>query len=166
MGTKTVLILLAGIAILSCAGLRDKAPLPQVVFPHVYVGNIDTSAFEEPSGLAYHPGRGTLFAVGDEGDIAEFTTDGGLIAERRIGERDLEGVTSDPQTGLLYVVVEGEEAILEIDPDTLGVRRMFTIKRSFRGQEVMAKGQSGAEGITFAPDPSDRDGLPAALPRG
>ncbi len=140
------------------ARLPDPGVVPQIVFPHDYVGNIDTSQFEEPSGLVYHPGRGTLFGVGDEGDIAEFTTDGGVIAQKHIGDRDLEGVTSDPKTGLLYVVVEGEEAILEVDPDSLGVRRSFSVDRSYRSRLVMAEGEFGTEAITFAPDPSHPSG--------
>ena len=56
----------------------------------------------EPSGVIYHPGRSTLFVVGDQGDIAEVAITGELLRSRKLGG-DLEGVTCDPTSGLLYV---------------------------------------------------------------
>ena len=79
--------------------------------------NVDVRGFNEPSGITYHPHRGTLFVVGDEGDLLEMTTTGEWVKHKRIREADFEGVTCASATGLLYVAVEGEERILEIEPD-------------------------------------------------
>ena len=49
-----------------------------IIFPYEYRGNIDQVKFNEPSGLVFHPGRGTIFAVGDNGDLLEMGTDGQL----------------------------------------------------------------------------------------
>jgi ribosomal protein L24E len=128
----------------------DTDPL-QALFPHEYLGNIDTTAFTEPSGLTYHPGRGSLFVVSDEGQIAEFDLDG-LRLQHVVFERtDFEGITCDPGTGLLYVAVEGAEQVIEFEPDGLIRRRTFHLGRTFDGQTVMAKGGQGIEGIAFAP---------------
>src|SRR5262245_14903494 len=51
----------------------------------------------EPSGIVYHPDRGTLFAVGDRGHVVEMTRDGEVLSRRRISHLDLEGVTIGPK---------------------------------------------------------------------
>jgi len=65
--------------------------------------------------------RGTLFVVGDEGDICELRTDGTLVNKARIRKKDLEGITRNPVTGSLYALDELSTSILEIDPDNLEV---------------------------------------------
>ena len=123
-----------------------------VLYPYEWVGNIDTTGFVEPSGLVVHPGRGTLFAVGDEGDIAEFQLDGTLVQQVRVGPRtDFEGLACDPATGLLYLAVEGSEALYEVDPDGLVVLRTFTVDRAVNGRTVLAEGSGGFEALTFVP---------------
>jgi len=117
--------------------------------------NIDRIRFPEPSGATYHTGRRTLFVVGDEGDICEIRTDGEPVKRGDLakgGRRDLEGVTFDPATGLLYVAVEGEERILEVDPDKLGILREFKIPRTWQGKTVLKPGGQGIEAIAFLPD--------------
>jgi uncharacterized protein YjiK len=110
----------------------------------------------------YHPGRKTLFVVGDEGDIHEITTEGKMVQQKRRtreqGRRDYEGIAVNPATGLLYVAVEGEERIVEIDPETLQTRREFQIGRSFEGKTVMKAGGQGIEGIAFVPDATHPEG--------
>ena len=123
-----------------------------IVFEHEWIGDIDQIGFNEPSGIVYHAGRGTLFAVGDEGDICEIETDGKLIKQTHIRDGDFEGVTYDPATGLLYVVIEGEERILEIRPDDFAVVREFEIERTFEGRMLLEPGGQGVEAITFVPD--------------
>ena len=108
----------------------------------------------EPSSIAYHPQRKTVFVVGDEGDLYEMRTDGKLVRKGRLKQADLEGITVNPITGFLYVVVEGEEAILEITPETCRMTRKFTVNRNFEGRELLKKGGQGLEGIVFIPDAS------------
>lgn len=152
---------------LVCDGYAEAGPKPAdpfgIVLPYEWVGNIDESRIvREPSGIVYHPARGTLFVVGDEGDIYEFKTDGTLVNKKlhkdRKTRRDYEGITVNPATGLLYLAVEGEERILEVDPDTLLTKREFTIGRKFDGKTVMKKGDGGIEAITFVPDAKHPEG--------
>jgi DNA-binding beta-propeller fold protein YncE len=142
-------------------GLIPKAFASPVVFPAEWIGDIersDAKELKEPSGICFHLERGTLFLVGDNGDVAEFRTDGTRVKERRVQKADFEGITHDPSTGLLYVAVEGKDNILELDPDNLKVLREFNIPRSFEGRKVMKKGGSGIEAITFVPDPDHPEG--------
>ena len=71
---------------------------------------------------------------------------------------DLEGATCDPNSGLLYLGVEGEEEIIEVDPGKLEVLRTFTIERTLEGRVILAEGGHGIEGITFVPDPEHPHG--------
>ena len=131
---------------------------PVTPFPHKWIGNINQVNFSGPSGIVFHPGRGTLFAVGDGGDICEINTDGSLVKQKRIRNADFEGITCDPSTGILYIAIEGEEKIMEIDPEDLRVLREFAIDRSFRGALVMKAGGQGIEAISFVPDSNHPEG--------
>lgn len=116
------------------------------------------SEFPEPSGIVYHPLRNSLFIVGDEGDIGEVTLDGKLLRQFHLGG-DLEAVTVDPRSGLLYVVREGHEIILEIRPDTFKLLRRFTIDRSWKGDpNFLRRGGDGVEGLTFVPSETNPEG--------
>lgn len=152
IGFSALLVLLIGVARAATptgAHLDPRA----IVFPQgEWVGDIDQVGFNEPSGIVFHPTRGTLFVVGDEGDICEIETDGKPVKQAHIRDADFEGVTCDPATGLIYVVIEGEERILEVQPDDLTVVREFAIERTFRGQTLLKPGGQGVEAITFRPD--------------
>jgi uncharacterized protein YjiK len=112
----------------------------------------------EPSGIVFHAQRGTLFVVGDEGDLGEFHPDGTLVKQKHILNADFEGVTYNPSTEFLYVAVEGEEKILEIDPEDFRVLRQFYIERMFKGRMLLKPGGNGIEAITFVPDPDHPEG--------
>ncbi|MBN1350293.1 SdiA-regulated domain-containing protein [candidate division KSB1 bacterium] len=132
--------------------------LSAVVFPHEWVGNIDKSGFNEPSGICWHSRRKTLFVVGDEGDVCELKTDGTLIKQKRIRSADFEGITHDASTGLLYVAIEGAESIIEIDPETFEIFREFQLPRTFNDKVVIKAGGQGIEAITFVPDSTHPEG--------
>ncbi|MFQ5478451.1 MAG: esterase-like activity of phytase family protein [Candidatus Binatia bacterium] len=118
--------------------------------------NLET--LREPSGLVYHPGRGSLFVAGDEGDVAEVSVKGELLAMERLGG-DLEGITCDPSTGFLYVVREGEDEIVELDPEGLKPLRRFSLDRAFEEDaDFVRRGGDGLEGITFVPSPESAEG--------
>lgn len=107
--------------------------------------------FAEPSGIVYHPGRKSLFVVGDEGDIGEISLEGVLLRQVHLGG-DLEGITVDPSSGLLYVAREGHEVILEVRPDDFKMLRRFTIDRTFDGDpNFLQRGGDGIEGVAFVP---------------
>jgi len=138
--------------------LIEAVDPPGTPFPCQWVGNIDQVNFNEPSGIVFHPVRQTLFVVGDEGDICEIRTDGALVKQKRVRSADFEGITCDPSTGLLYVAIEGEEKIMEIDPEDLRVLREFAIDRTFQGALVLKAGGQGVEAITFVADSHHPEG--------
>ncbi len=132
--------------------------LDSIVFQYKWVGDIDQIEFNEPSGACWHKSRETLFLVGDEGDICEIKRDGTLVKQKHIRDADFEGVTHDPSTGLLYVVIEEEEIVLEIHPDTFEILREFSIPRQFNGRTLLNAGGEGIEAITFVPDAKHPEG--------
>lgn len=152
---RTVRIwLLAGLLAVSC---QDVSLSDGNSFPHEGE-NIDRAGFPEPSGIVFHARRGTLFVVGDEGDLGEFSLDGTLIRQTWVRSADFEGITCNPATGLLYVAVEGDEQILEIDPADFSVLREFSISRAWDGAMLLAPGGDGIEAITFVPDSTCPEG--------
>ena len=128
-----------------CAGSKNTGNLEVSSFllPYEWFGNIDKVKFKEPSGIFFHPKSETLFVVGDLGDICEIKTDGTLVRQKHIRDADFEGITYNPATELLYIVVEGEDKILEVDPEKLEVLREFTVPRSFQGKTLIKKGGQG-----------------------
>ena len=137
---------------------RTAASRP-VALPYHWMGNISQAGIAEPSGITYHPMRRSLFVADDSGSIWEIdATDGALVQSKAVNGRDLEGLTVNPVTGMLYAAVEDEEAILEVDPGTLTVRREFKIARGFEGAQLLKKGGMGIEAIVFVPDAKHPEG--------
>ena len=68
---RAIVATIAVACVVAAAGCRQvggpEAVLGNVVFPNEWVGDIDPSGFNEPSGMCWHPQRRTLFVVGDEG---------------------------------------------------------------------------------------------------
>ena len=162
--------LLAIVAVLSaaCAGSAPEAT-PAIAFPCAWptspgfapTADIDKTGIIEPSGLCYHPLRKTIFVVSDQGEIVEIRLDGGLIARASV-PGDLEGITVDPGTGLLYAVIEGEDVILDFDPERQTVTRRFPIGRTFGNDSAFLRKttpyDNGIESIAFVPDPAHPEG--------
>jgi len=141
---------------------------PTIRFPYLWLdvqgfgGDIDKQHLTEPSGICYHEARGTLFVVGDEGEVAEIRKDGTPVANT-IVKGDLEAITVVPETGLLYIAVEGEDVILEFDPVRGEVTRRFPINRTFNGdpnflQKQIDEFDNGIESMAFVPDPQHPEG--------
>ena len=126
--------------------------------PYNRIGNICQNRIREPSGITYHPKLRNLFVIGDEGDLYEMTTAGEVIRSKRLKRKDLEGLTVNPSNGYLYTVVEGDDAILEIDQNSMRIIRKFEISRKFNGQELLKKKGHGLEAIVFVPDASHPEG--------
>ncbi|UCE20945.1 MAG: SdiA-regulated domain-containing protein, partial [Candidatus Aminicenantes bacterium] len=127
--------------------------------------DIDKQGIAEPSGVCFHPLRKTLFVVSDDGGLFEIETDGTPVSSVVIppGGLDLEDVTVHPQTGLLYLVVEGDDIILEYDPDKKELRRSFPMNREYQGNPNFLVKQEkgyddGIESITFVPDENHPEG--------
>jgi uncharacterized protein YjiK len=143
-----------------CQSAADKTPDPaSMVFPCQWKGDIDQVDFNEPSGICWHSQRQSLFVVGDEGDICEIKPDGSLVKQKLLRPgADFEGVTHDPDTGLLYVVIEEVESVIEVHPETFAILREFSIPRKFKGKTLLNAGGEGIEAITFVPDSSHAQG--------
>lgn len=150
------------------SGCVTEQTAPSIRFPYLwldeqgYGGDIDKQAIEEPSGIVFHPLRKTLFVVSDEGHLAEIGRDGQALANYDI-PGDLEGLTVDPSTGLVYVLIEGEETILEFDPEAGREIRRFAISREFQGDKNFLQKQTdafdnGCESIAFVPSSDHKDG--------
>jgi len=162
--THLIAVLVAAGCALLTAGCActDAGPVTdpdRVAFRYEWHGNIEKSGFPEPSGIVFDGARGTLFVIGDEGDICEMTTDGKVLrrAVVRTGA-DFEGLARDPATGLLYAAIEGEEKIVEVDPATLKALREFTVPRRLGDVELFKPGGNGIEAICFVPDPFTPEG--------
>lgn len=130
--------------------------------PPGFGGDIDQQNFAEPSDICFHPLRKTLFVVSDEGEIAEIKTDGTPVFNLKI-PGDLEGITVHPQTGLLYIIKEGEDIILEFDPNKKEVTRTFPVNRGYQGNENFLQKQeqgydNGLESIAFIPNKDHPEG--------
>jgi len=129
-----------------------------VALPYNWIGSITQSQIAEPSGITYHPTRRSLFLADDSGSVHEVSLEGRLIQSRGLNERDIEGITVNPDTGLLYAAVEDDEAILELDPKDLAIQREFRIGRNYKGEQLLRKGGMGIEAIAFVPDASHPEG--------
>jgi hypothetical protein len=141
---------------------------PTIRFPYSwlsepgYGGDIDQQEFCEPSGICFHPIRKTLFVVSDEGEITEIGTDGTPLFRMKI-PGDLEGVTMNPETGLLYLIKEGEDIILEFDPDKREVLRFFPLNRTYNDNPDFIEKQedrfdNGIESIVFVENSNHPEG--------
>ena len=137
---------------------KEVAESRPIALPYDWVGNIMKSRISEPSGITYHPARRSLFIADDSGSIHEVRLDGTLVQARGLSELDIEGITVDPNTGLLYAAVEDDEAIIELDAETLTIQREFRINRNFEGEQILKKGGMGIEAIAFVPDASHPEG--------
>ncbi|NIO47956.1 MAG: hypothetical protein GTN73_00740 [Candidatus Aminicenantes bacterium] len=152
------------ILFVSCSPKKNSTtirfPLDWLGIPG-YGVNIDQQSFVEPSGICFHPLRKTLFIVSDEGEIAEIKTDGTPVFNLKV-PGDLEGITVDPESGLLYIIKEGDDFILEFDPDMREVKRVFPIGREFQGNPNFLQKQKGydqgIESIAFVSDKDHPEG--------
>lgn len=102
---------------------------------------------ENPSGLCYHPARGTLFAVGENGEIAEMTLDGRTLQKSHIAA-DFEAITDDAE-GFLLAVDEAGNKILKINPDGLELMAQYSIEADEAVELKPLAGNDGLEGLCF-----------------
>jgi uncharacterized protein YjiK len=137
-----------------CSAFKLRADPHAPGFTDRTLINTSLRQCREPSGIVFSPGRGTLFVIDDEGAICELQLDGTLVKTKRINRADLEGITIDPATGLLYAIKEHAKTILELDPDSFELLRQFPIETTPGTHISTGKHSSqGIEAITFIPDP-------------
>ena len=156
---KKTAVALAALSLAACA---VNAPGGAIRFPYFWPGtpgfggNIDQHGFKEPSGIVFYPPHGTLFLVDDGGLVAEITKEGRLAFVKEV-PGDLEDITCDPSTGRLYIIVEGQDIILEFDPESKEVTRRFPINRAYgRDHHFLRKTEgaydNGVEALAFVPN--------------
>jgi uncharacterized protein YjiK len=117
---------------------------PELLEPELNSGMLIDEVLGEPSGITYHPTRGTIYAAGDEGTVVEMAADGEYVNWERVRfGGDFEGITVDNDTGIVYVVIEDDALLLELDPDTLEIRQEFDIVDSNPAV------QNGVEAIAY-----------------
>ncbi|RKU20218.1 hypothetical protein C6503_06505 [Candidatus Poribacteria bacterium] len=133
----------------------ESRPIP---LPYNWIGSITKKQIAEPSGITYHPVRRSLFIADDSGSVHEVNLQGMFIQAKGLNELDIEGITMDPSTGLLYAAVEDDEVIIELEPETLAMQRKFRIARDFKGEQLLKKGGMGIEAIAFVPNASHPEG--------
>jgi uncharacterized protein YjiK len=158
------------IVVLLIGGCSRPKYAPTIAFPCEWPGspgftpqaNFDRQNIPDPSGICLHPQRKTFFVVSDEGIVYEIKQDGTPLDQVKI-PGDLEEITVDPSTGLLYIIVEGDDVILEYDPDKKEVTRRFPINREYQGnpnflQKQVDRYDNGIESLAFVPNPSHPEG--------
>ena len=108
---------------------------------------------KEPSGVAFHPGLGHLFVVGDEGTLAEIDASGNMI--RTIGvEQQLEDVAYHPPTGGLLLVSESKSDLILFDPTAGRERKRWKLNTAALLGAAPTEANQGFEGLAFRSDPS------------
>ena len=168
MSYKRVLLVLliisiSGLLVYSLTQMEESATQQTaesrpIRLPYNWMGNITKEQIAEPSGITYHPTRRSLFIADDSGNVYELNPQGMLIQAKRLNELDIEGITMDPETGLLYAAIEDAEAVVELEPETLTIKREFRIDRNFKGEQLLRKGGMGIEAIAFVPNASHPEG--------
>lgn len=100
---------------------------------------------EELSGLCMNQDTTGFWAVGDGGDLCQVSFSG--IVTRVLHTRlDFEGVTIDPATGDLYVVVEGDQMVCRIAaPAYNAIDTLFYVQEAVEGDFD----NNGLEGIAW-----------------
>ena len=150
---------LCPVLISGCSAFKLRADPQTPNFTGSILLNTGPQHCREPSGIVFSAKRGTLFVIDDEGTICELQLDGTLVNKKRINRADLEGLTIDPATGLLYAIKEHAKTILEINPDSFEQLRQFQIETTPGTHLPAGKHSSqGIEAITFRPDPGHPSG--------
>jgi hypothetical protein len=158
------------IAVLFLGGCSRIEHASNIAFPCEWPGspgftpaaNFDRQNIPDPPGICLHPSRKTFFVVSDEGFVYEIKQDGTPLDRIQV-PGDLEDITVDPSTGLLYIIVEGDDVILEYDPDGKEVTRRFPVNREYRGnphflQKQTDRYDNGMESLAFVPNPGHPEG--------
>lgn len=105
----------------------------------------------EPSGLTFHRPSGNLFVVGDEGTLAEVSTEGRPIWSRA-GLSNLEDVAFHSPSGYLVLLSEKKARLILFDPAAKQEVRSFKLdKRGLLGRDP-GEANQGFEGLAFRED--------------
>jgi uncharacterized protein YjiK len=106
---------------------------------------------KEPSGVAFHPRLRRLFAVGDEGSLAELDP-GGKRIDSRAFSGNLEDVTVHEPSGDLVLLLEQEAALVLYDPAARREKKRWRMDAAAILGQAPGKANQGFEGIAFRPE--------------
>ena len=106
---------------------------------------------KEPSGVAFHPGLGRIFAIGDEGSLAELDADGKRIDSRSFGG-NLEDVAVHTPTGDLVLLSELESELILYDPKTRREKKRWRMDAAAVLGQAPQEQNQGFEGLAFRPE--------------
>jgi SdiA-regulated protein len=112
---------------------------------------------KEPSGVAYHPGLGHLFVVGDDGVLAEIDATGKMIRTHGV-EQQLEDVAYHPPSGGLLLVSELRSELILFDPAAGRERKRWKLDTPALLGRAPTEANQGFEGLAFRPDPAQPGG--------
>lgn len=126
------------------AGLREGPASGSLGSPEI----VAVAGLREASGIAWHPARGRLFAVGDRGTLAEIDRAGAVVAMHHVGG-NLEDVTVHGPSGRLVLLVEKKGELVVWDPASASETARFALDvAGVLGREPADRNQ-GFEGIVF-----------------
>ena len=112
-------------------------------------GTIPVAGVREPSGIAWHPGLGRFFVVGDDGTLAELDAEGRLVGQAiRVGG-NLEDVTVHGPSGLLVLLSEAAGELIVWDPKARREMGRATLDSAALLGRRPAEPRQGFEGLYF-----------------
>jgi uncharacterized protein YjiK len=106
---------------------------------------------KEPSGVAFHPRLRRLFAIGDEGTLAELDPNGKRIDSRPF-TGNLEDVTVHDPTGDLVLLLEQESQLVLYDPVAHREKKRWRMDATAILGQAPQEANQGFEGIAFRPE--------------
>jgi len=144
--------------VLACQNKEAKENEPDSIQEETTMPNVSAHKrydvdVEELSGLCLTADGESLWAVGDQGQLAQVTIKDDVVSVKNIKDfdDDLEGVTRNPATGDLYICVEGSQKVAKLAaPDFTKRENLFSVKKAVED----GYGNSGLEGITWYRDNS------------
>src|SRR5688572_22777642 len=98
-----------------------------------------------PAGLAFHPGRKSLFIAAKDGQVIETDQAGQVLQQQRLPDTGLAGITYSPAADLLYLVRADGTGIFEVEPADLTVRREISLAGAWPDEVA----QPQPESLTF-----------------
>lgn len=113
----------------------------------------NSKSVKEPSGIAFHPGLGTLFVVGDRGDVAELSRDGKVLRSANLKGRGFEGVTVGPNGRVFAIEEKKPPKLYELDPNSLQIKGEYEVDTKLQGKRVIGNEKNkGTEGLCYVPE--------------
>jgi uncharacterized protein YjiK len=106
---------------------------------------------KEPSGVAFDARRGRLFAIGDEGTLAELDAEGKRIDSRPFAG-NLEDVTVHDPSGDLVLLLEQESELVLYDPVAHREKKRWRMDAAAILGQAPQEANQGFEGIAFRPE--------------